>query len=170
MKRTLLTSSLSILLAVSILFAGCASSTMIKSIPSGAKVFIDGEPVGTTPYLYSDTKIVGSVVNVDIKKDGFKPLYTSFTRTEEVNGGAIVGGIFFLFPFLWTMDYKPVHIYELEPLTEQVVTDSIVSDNQSSVTDSPKIQKLRELKKMLDEKLITKEEYEKQKAKILEEK
>lgn len=104
-------------MSVILLFASCASSTMINSIPSGAKVYINGEPVGTTPYLYTDTKIVGSIVNVDLKKDGYEPFYTTFSRTEQVDVGAIVGGVFLLFPFLWTMQYKSTHTYELIPLS-----------------------------------------------------
>ena len=32
-----------VFMAAVVLFAGCASSTMINSVPSGAKVYINGE-------------------------------------------------------------------------------------------------------------------------------
>lgn len=107
---------ISAILIIAIIFlSGCASSTMINSIPSGAKVFINGQVVGTTPYLYQDTKVLGSVVNVDLVKEGYEPLYTSFRRTEEFNIGTFIGGCF-IWPFwLWTMDYNPTHTYELVP-------------------------------------------------------
>ncbi|MDD3079445.1 MAG: PEGA domain-containing protein [Paludibacter sp.] len=117
MSKSFFLKSSAVLMSVILLFASCASSTMINSIPSGAKVYINGEPVGTTPYLYTDTKIVGSIVNVDLKKDGYEPFYTTFSRTEQVDVGAIVGGVFLLFPFLWTMQYKSTHTYELIPLS-----------------------------------------------------
>lgn len=156
-----------VFMAAVILFAGCASSTMINSVPSGAKVYINGESVGTTPYLYSDTKVVGSVVNVDLVKDGYETLYTSFTRTEQVNAGAIVGGLFLLFPFLWTMEYKPTRNYELVPL--RPVNQSLNTEAAGPVQVKPATERLKELKQLLDDKLITEKEYEARKKVILEE-
>jgi hypothetical protein len=156
-----------VFVAAVVLFAGCASSTMINSVPSGAKVYINGESVGTTPYLYTDTKVLGSVVNVDLVKDGYETLYTSFTRTEQVNAGAIVGGFFLLFPFLWTMEYKPTHNYELIPLP--ATGDTITTEVPGPVQVKSPTERLKELKKLLDDKLITEKEYETRKKAILEE-
>ena len=156
-----------VFMAAVVLFAGCASSTMINSVPSGAKVYINGESVGTTPYLYTDTKVLGSVVNVDLVKDGYETLYTSFTRTEQVNAGAIVGGFFLLFPFLWTMEYKPTHNYELIPLP--ATGDTITTEVPDPVQVKSPTERLKELKKLLDDKLITEKEYETRKKDILEE-
>jgi hypothetical protein len=140
---------------------------MIQSNPSGVKVYLNGEPVGTTPYTHRDTKIVGSTTTVKLKKEGYAPLNTSFSRNEEVDVGAIIGGVFVLVPFLWTMKYKPIHIYELTPSSgnEQPI---IKTNSQQNQTKS-KADRLRELKQLLVEKVITKEEYEKEKKKILEE-
>lgn len=73
MKTSFLLKSAVVLLAATLLFAGCASSTMINSTPSGAKVVINGEAVGVTPYLYTDTKIVGSLVTLDLTLEGYEP-------------------------------------------------------------------------------------------------
>jgi len=51
-------------LAVAILFASCSSSTMIVSNPSSAKLYVDDEMVGETPYRHRDSKIVGSTTSV----------------------------------------------------------------------------------------------------------
>jgi hypothetical protein len=166
MRKNFILKTLSVVLAAVVLFSSCASSTMISSNPSGAKVYINGEPVGNTPYLYNDTKILGSVINVDLIKDGYEPLYTSFTRSEQVNVGAIVGGLFFLVPFLWTMEYKPTHKYELVPLKSELTNSESVT---APVQSSSKTERIKELKKLLDEKLITEKEYETRKQKILEE-
>jgi hypothetical protein len=88
---------------------------MIQSSPNEAKLYLNGEPVGTTPYTHRDTKIVGSTTTVRLTKEGYKDFTTSFSRNEEVDVGAIIGGLFLLFPFLWTMKYKPTHNYELVP-------------------------------------------------------
>jgi len=162
----MITKATAIILAGSILLASCSSRTLIQSNPSGAKVYLNGESVGTTPYTHEDTKVVGSVTTVKLEKDGYEPFNSSFARNEEADAGAIIGGIFLLFPFLWTMKYKPVHSYELIPSSGNQQT--IKSQPQQSTTKS-KADKLRELKKLVDEKLISQQDYDLQKKKILAE-
>ncbi len=166
-KKTITTKTVSLFLAGTILLSSCASTTMIQSIPSGAKVYLNGEPVGKTPYSHTDTKIVGSTTTVKLEKEGYEPLNTSFSRNEEADVGAIIGGIFVLIPFFWTMKYKPTHTYELSPILDNNQT-TISKENQQNTKS--KVDRLRELKQLLDEKIITQEEYEKEKKKILEEK
>ncbi|MCK3686385.1 PEGA domain-containing protein [Maribellus sp. YY47] len=149
-------------LAFLIFFSSCASTTLLESTPSGAKVYLNGVSVGETPYQHRDTKIVGSTTSLKLEKEGYETLNTSFSRDEKADVGAIIGGIFVLVPFLWTMKYNPSHSYVLVPLDPQ--TSSSVN---SDITDS-KAQKLRELKKLLDDKIITQEEFEIEKKKILE--
>jgi len=107
---------LAVMLAVAVLATSCASTTLINSIPSGAKVYIDGEPAGTTPLAYSDQKIVGSSTEVKLKKEGYEDHNVIITRDEEVDVGALIAGILFYVPFLWVMKYKPSHTYELTPV------------------------------------------------------
>ncbi len=164
--QTMISKSIPLLLAGSILFTSCASTTMIQSNPSGAKVYLNSESVGTTPFTYRDTKIVGSLTTVELEKEGFDPFYTSFSRNEEADVGAIIGGIFLLFPFLWTMRYKPLRTYELIPSSYNEQTVPTTNSKESQVKS--KADKLRELKQLLDDKIITQEEYEKEKQKILE--
>lgn len=167
MKKHAKTSrALSLLLAGSILFTSCASTTVISSNPNGAKLTLNGEPVGVTPYSYTDTKIVGSYNTVKLEKDGYTTLNTSFSRNEEVEVGAIIGGLFVLFPFLWTMKYKPTHMYELSPSSDDAM--SPITTTPQNGTKISKADQLRELKKLLDDKILTLEEYEKEKKKVLE--
>lgn len=103
-------------------FSACASSTVIESKPSGAKVFLNGEPVGKTPYTMTDTKFVGSSTTVRLEAEGYEPYTAVVSRTEEVDVPPIVAGICLgasvvgLAFFLWAMKYKPNHTYELTPL------------------------------------------------------
>lgn len=166
-KRGLIGKILALLLAVIILFPSCSSTTLIQSNPAGAKLYLNGEPVGTTPYSHTDTKIVGSTTMVRLEKEGFEPLNTSFTRDEWIDAGAVIGGIFFWIPFLWTMKYKPVRTYELVPYAPGKAP-ALAPGLESEFT-SVKARKLRELKQLLDEKIITPAEFEKEKKKILEE-
>jgi hypothetical protein len=167
MEKSISFLSKSIIIALVVFLSGCASTTMIKSIPSGAKVYINGEPVGVTPYLYTDTKIIFSPVNVDIIKEGYKPVYESFRRDEEFNPSTFIGGIFVWPLWLWTLDYKSSHTYELVPVSEVGENDAA---KEIQYSGSNRIEKLKELKEMLDEKLITEDDYKKAKQKILEEK
>ncbi len=111
-------------MAVVVLFASCSSTTLIQSEPSGAKLYMNGEYMGVTPFSYSDTKIVGSSTEIRLEKEGYEPLYTMMSRDETADVGAIIGGVFFLFPFLWTMKYKPTHNYELIPLSSAALMNS----------------------------------------------
>jgi hypothetical protein len=93
----------------------CSSETVIRSNPPGAKVFIDGSYVGTTPYTMSDTKIINSTTSVRLEYPGYAPFQTSIQRNEEFDVVACIGGVFFLPIFLWVEGYKPDHTYELAP-------------------------------------------------------
>lgn len=165
MKKTITLKIASIILAGTVLLSSCASTTMIQSTPSGAKLYLDGENVGKTPYSHTDTKIVGSTTSVRLEKEEYETFNTSFSRNEQVDVGAIIGGLFVWVPFLWTMKYKPTHTYELSPLIDNQPT---ISSEKKQNTKS-KADRLRELKQLLDEKIITQEEYEKEKKKILDE-
>ena len=162
------------LLAGTALFSSCASSTLLQSTPSGARLYLDGEAVGLTPYRHTDTKIVGTTTMVRLEKNGYEPLITSFSRNEEVDVGAIIGGLFVYVPFLWTMKYKPTHSYELQlpggpgPLPTVGAAPPTLAAPPPPPTQS-RADRLRENKKLLDEKVLTQQEYEKEKQRILTE-
>ena len=138
---------------------------MIQTNPSGAKLYLDGQPAGKTPYTHSDSKIIGSITTVRFEKEGYEPLNTSFARNETADVGAIIGGVFFLFPFLWTMKYNPNHIYELIPSGPEMYK----SETMESPSNRSKAVRLRELKGLLDDEVLTQQEYDKEKKRILEE-
>jgi hypothetical protein len=102
-----------LLAAMLAMAASCTSSTTIYSNVPGAKVYLDGEYVGSTPYTMSDTKIVGSTTAVRIEAPGYEPAIGAIRRNEEFSVGACIGGVFLLVPFLWIMEYKPSHNFEL---------------------------------------------------------
>jgi drug/metabolite transporter superfamily protein YnfA len=170
---------LAFLMAFLMLLSGCYSSTTIISHPEGATLYLDGKYVGQTPYRRSDSKIMGSSTNVRLEKEGYLPLYTSYSRTERVDVAAIAGGIFVLIPLLWALKYNPFHQYEMNPLQKEDVTAPPVREKSPAekkaqvkalmeeLTGSA-TEKLRRLKELFDKGLISKEEYDAQRAKILE--
>ena len=171
---------ISVLFLTATLIASCASSTMIQSIPSGAKLYLNEQPVGNTPYKMRDTKITGTCTDVRLEMDGYEPLYTSICKDEEAHAGAIVGGIFFLIPFLWTMKYQASHTYELYPAGTYDTEDGLEyvpeptqqrqqQNEPNKVETRSKAERLRELKALHDDGILTKEEFEQEKKKILDE-
>jgi hypothetical protein len=117
MKTLKFTPKVAILLVIPILMlSSCTSMTVIQSVPSGAKVYLNDEIGGQTPFTLSDNKIIGTTYNVRLEMEGYKPFYTVITRSEEFDAGPVVAGLLFT-PvwWLWAMKYKPVHTYEMEP-------------------------------------------------------
>lgn len=145
-----------------VILSGCSSSTLIHSEPPGATIYIDGEEVGETPYRYSDEDIFFTKHDVKLEKEGYQDFYSSFRRDEEINIPIAIGG-FFVWPiWLWVFDYDYSRTYVLKPLENG---DVYKKENTSS-----KAKRLREMKELFDEGAITREEYEKEKEKILNEK
>ena len=58
-------------------------------------------------------QISAILLSVTLKQEGYEDFYTVLNKNEKADAGAIVGGIFFLFPFIWTMGYNPSHTYEM---------------------------------------------------------
>ncbi|MFN4081338.1 MAG: PEGA domain-containing protein [Saprospiraceae bacterium] len=155
-------------LCILITFSACSSTTVINSQPPGARVYIDGTSVGTTPYSHTDTKIVGSATHVRLTMEGYEDVNTQFYRNEQADPGAIIAGIFLLFPFLWTMKYYPARSYTLKPLDGSQPAD--VTPGRAPVKpEQSKAERLRDLKKLYDEGILSKAEYEAEKQKILNE-
>lgn len=107
--------ALTMLMALLVQFGGfnCASQTMIRSRPDGAKIYMDGAYKGTTPYQHEDTKIVAATTSIRLLKDGYQDLNVTLTRNEELHVGALIGGLFFFIPFLWITGYHEDHVYDL---------------------------------------------------------
>ncbi|MGZ3711646.1 MAG: PEGA domain-containing protein [Bdellovibrionota bacterium] len=110
MKR-ILSHSVVLVCLMSFSFA-CSSTTMIRSTDPEAKIYLDGELKGKGAVSQSDTKIIGSTTMVRLQREGCEERTFSYSRNEEFDVGACIGGVFLLFPFLWIQKYKPEHNYE----------------------------------------------------------
>ncbi len=94
---------------------GCASSTLIKSNPTGAKLYLDGQLKGETPYTYSDRAAAGTLRTVTLKKEEYKDFNGTIKR-EQLSVGALIGGIFLLIPLIWILEYPPQYNFEMEKI------------------------------------------------------
>src|SRR5438132_1628078 len=84
--------------------AGCASTTIIKSKPEGAKVKIDGVDVGETPYTLTDTAPAWQSHKVTVAKSGYKE-QTVEVKHSELNVIRLIAGLFLCVPLVWVTDY-----------------------------------------------------------------
>jgi len=96
------------------ILSACSSTTMIHSVPPGAKVYADGNFIGSAPIPYKDNKVSLSNTRFRLEKEGYDPLEVVVMKDEEAHVGAIIGGIFFILPWLWILQYKPERTYELK--------------------------------------------------------
>ncbi len=154
--------------AISVFLSSCASSTMLNSSPPGATVYVDGVMVGKTPYSHTDSKIVGSTTSLRFEKDGYEPLNAQLIRNEEVDVGAVIGGLFFLWPlFLWSMKYSPSHSYDMESIVGTSPSFNTMDAAGPDKTMKENLELLERLNALYQSGGITKSEYEEQKAQIL---
>jgi len=94
--------------------SACSSSTVIRSSDPDARIYVNGEYVGTGQATYTDKKVAFSNNDVEIRKEGCAPATYSFRRNEKPDAGAIVGGLLVTVPFLWVTEYKSEHAYEFD--------------------------------------------------------
>jgi hypothetical protein len=90
----------------------CSSTTVIRSSDPEAKIYADGQLLGTGQATYSDTKIVGSTTQVSLQKEGCQTRNYVLSRSESFDVGACIGGVFVYAPFLWIMGYNGQHNYD----------------------------------------------------------
>ncbi|AEI68743.1 hypothetical protein [Corallococcus macrosporus] len=110
---------------VVLLSTGCASSTVIRSSPSGAKVRArSGEVLGRTPYEYSDSATINNTESFTVEMDGYEPEYVTIKRDQwsgARTAGGIIGGLFILPVFatlFWAADYKESYNVELTAMPD----------------------------------------------------
>jgi hypothetical protein len=96
-------------------FAGCASSTVLQTQPPGARVSINGIPMGTTPYTLTDTNIVTTTTHLLFEYPGYQPLDTLISRDEEVDPAPLIVGIIVWPLLLWVLKYHPSQLFVLQP-------------------------------------------------------
>ena len=117
----------SLFLALLMLFTSCASTTTIGTIPRGAEamVYADGRYIGNAPARLTDSKISGSGTMITIEAEGYEDYKAYIEKSEHINTGALVGGIFLFVPFIWIMGYQPYYEFNL---TEEKDLDTKSND------------------------------------------
>lgn len=109
---------LTLLIALS---TGCASTTVIRSEPSGAVVKDRlGRVVGKTPYVYSDTEMVNHTERFTVEMPGYERQEVVARRDRANVGNIIAFGVpgLIIWPLLpgllWSWDYADQYSVQLE--------------------------------------------------------
>lgn len=151
------------------LFTGTRQNVSIDSNPQGADIIIDGQKMATTPAKIKVDRELEALLyggkEIQFDLEGYKKL--GYELDARLNSVAIIN---FFNPLFWGIDivtgavtrYDNYYNFQLMPLE---------FNNTQSITESnmEKYEKLVQLKKLLEDGVITQEEFEKEKAKILKE-
>jgi len=91
---------------------GCAHTVVFNTTPPGATVEINGVAIGKTPCTFRESTHWGKTYIVSFSRAGYKPLRVELTQ-DQWNGGEIagwvIGGLFFLFPFICIGSARQLH-------------------------------------------------------------
>ena len=98
----------------------CASSTVIRSEPSGADVWIGETYYGKTPVEYEDKRVSFSSTTVRLAKEGYYEETFMIHKDGTVKAGPTVCGCATLplmlpVAWLWSLGYKKMYKFELYP-------------------------------------------------------
>ena len=105
-----------IVLAAAAIHAACSSGTHIKVSDSDARIYVNGEYVGTGDGYYQDRKPAFTKQEVTLRKDGCAEQSYTMRRNERPDLGAIVSAYYLAVPILWITQYKHHHAYEFDCL------------------------------------------------------
>jgi hypothetical protein len=94
--------------------AGCSSTTRIRASDPDARIYVNGEYVGTGKGYYSDRKPAFTRQEVTLRRTGCAEESYAFRRNERPDLGAIFSAYFLVLPILWVTQYKDYRAYEFE--------------------------------------------------------
>jgi hypothetical protein len=170
----LLASSL-MLSSCATLFTGVRQKVLIESNPPGAQIYIDGRNEGVTPATLRVNK------DFDMVSDNGKDIRLVLEGYEEnyfmdakINPIAILNVTNILF---WGIDiitgavmrFERYYMFEMPLAPTPAKTTPGTAGNNATTDPSDKYDRLKKLKGLYDEGILTQEEYETEKAKILAE-
>jgi hypothetical protein len=148
MKRTAFTKVAGSLLIIAILASGCASTTVLHTTPANADVYVKGQRLGETPYSYSDRKIAGTFTLVTLKKEGYEDYNTTIRKNKRLNIGALISGLFFIYPLFWIMGYDEAHSYDLEKV--EVSTQPVAVIEPAKTETQARVAPVKDLPDYID--------------------
>ena len=89
-EASLTAKAVCMVLIVAFVVTGCASSTLIRSVPPGAKVYVDGQYLGQSPVTHRDSAPLWTTKTVTLKLDGYGD-QSGTIRKENLRVGPLIG-------------------------------------------------------------------------------
>jgi hypothetical protein len=151
------------------LFTGTKQKVAIDSNPQGAEIIINGQQMGVTPATIKVDRELDALLyggkEIQFNLEGYKNL--GYELDARLNTVSIIN---FFNPIFWGIDiatgavtkYDDYYNFRLMPLEDNTA-------NPYTSNNMDKYEKLVQLKKLLEDGIITQKEFDKEKAKILEE-
>lgn len=147
------------LLLVAAILNGCTQAIVFRSDPPGARVSLNGDFIGITPSRYEiPERPLPEVLNYRVERGGYLPQEGQIRPVFGVGrlfGAIFTLGIVYVFrnPYL----YKAHYDFALSP----------VGDRDVQAEPLRVEERLRRLKDLFDQGLISEQEYQQQRAAIL---
>lgn len=141
-----------------VLLSGCAERARIASVPSGARVFIEGSEVGVTPYILTVGRSKIRDIPYRIELEGYRPVEGTLRRgvaPGRVFGAIFTVGILYIFR-------SPLYIQSTNPVL--AIQPGQWQQPPQSVPIEDRLKKLQELR---DDGVLSPSEYERQRENIL---
>jgi hypothetical protein len=101
-------------LAVVAALTACSSGTTIQVSDPDARIYVNGEYVGTGKGHYSDRKPAFTRQKVTLRKEGCKAEHYSFRRNERPDLGALIAAYYLVVPIAWFTQYKRHRAYDFD--------------------------------------------------------
>ena len=105
---------LSPLLVAASLVSACATSTTIRSVPPGARAYVDEQLLGETPLRFSDSSVFWRKRQLVLKKPGYQEKAV-LLRKDDLRVGPLIGTILVAVPVFWLFGYPDELTFELQP-------------------------------------------------------
>lgn len=96
------------------LLAACSSGTRINVSDADARIYVNGEYIGTGNAYYHDRRPSFTKQDVTLRKEGCAAQSYVMRRSERPDLGAIVSAYYLAVPILWVAQYKDHHTYEFD--------------------------------------------------------
>lgn len=117
-------------IAALLALTACSSGTTIRISDPEARIYVNGEYVGTGHGHYSDRKPAFTIQEVTLRKDGCEAQNYRIRRNERPDVGAIVSAYYLVVPIFWFTQYKDHHAYEF--VCEQFSASESAPDGSSA--------------------------------------
>jgi hypothetical protein len=104
------------LAALLLCLSACASTTIIRTEPPGAEVYVDGRPVVHSPAVIARTAGFPSRLRVQLRREGYRD--EELFIDSEMSPAAAVAGVLYGVSWLFAWGYDENYIFNLRPLEE----------------------------------------------------